>query len=90
MTDTGNRSALLSDGDFTGFKESILSEIELRVCELESLGESIRILCIQESEVPDLTCLADLGKLVSRQAMATIDFILDARTPPGFLKGQKP
>ena len=62
------------------FEEKAILHLDQSLCVMESLGQAIRIITTQEHEVPDHSCLADLGTLVSQQAMATLELLHNEKT----------
>jgi len=57
------------------FESRTLEELERAVCRLESMGTILRSLCAPDQALPDLSSLADLGTLISRQAMEALDLL---------------
>ena len=52
-----------------------IAELERCLCKLESLGCILESLCDPERELPDVTALADLGRIIAAEAMEGLDLL---------------
>ena len=57
-------------------------QLDKTICKLESLGTILTQLTTMESQDPDLSSLADLGRLISEQAMIALDLAHGFREDP--------
>ncbi len=58
----------------------VMEELERGACRLESLGTILSHLCDPDAHrTPDLGSLADLGSLISRQAMDLLELLGEKR-----------
>ena len=55
--------------------------LDTTICKLESLGTILTQLATMENQYPDLSSLADLGRLISEQAMIALDQVHGFREP---------
>ena len=62
------------------FAETVTHEMDTTFCKLESLGSMLTQLSTMENQAPDMTALADLGRLISEQAMKGLDLISKGKT----------
>ena len=58
-----------------------ITELDKTICKLESLGSILIRLVENESQEPDFSELADLGRIISEQAMTALDLLHDQRPP---------
>ena len=57
--------------------EGTVKELERSISRLESMGTILEDLCAPDRDIPDLTSLADLGSLISQQAMMGLDLLAE-------------
>ena len=53
-------------------------ELEKTICALESLGRLLTTVSLAEDTEIELDCLADLGRVISQQAMKALDYVLES------------
>lgn len=58
-------------------EDTVIEELERAVCRMESMGTILNSLCGPDRDAPDLTSLADLGSLMSRQAMDALNLLAE-------------
>ncbi len=63
------------------FDESTVEELERTASRLESMGTILQDLCAPDRDVPDLDALADLGSLISQQALMGLDLLAEKKQP---------
>ena len=61
------------------FENALVEEMEKALSRLESMGTILASLCGPDREMPDLTSLADLGHLIAREAMDTLNLVTDEK-----------
>lgn len=69
------------------FQDSVIDDLESILCKMKSLGTILTHLSTMECQEPDMTSLADLGKIIQEQMIIGLDVIEDSQeiTDP-FLK----
>jgi hypothetical protein len=55
----------------------IVEKVDQSLCTLVSLGQILTALMNSDVQLPESTCLADLGKVIAKEAETTLEFILD-------------
>jgi len=58
-------------------EDTVMEELERAVCRLESMGTILASLCAPDQALPDLSSLADLGSLISRQSMDVLSLLAE-------------
>ena len=61
------------------FDESEVTDMEIALCKLNSMGELLTVACTTESVEPSLETLADLGRVISELADRTMNQVQDGR-----------
>ena len=69
------------------YEDSIIEDLELILCKMKSLGTILTHLSTMECQDPDMTSLADLGRIIQEQTTTGLEVIEDGKeiTDP-FLK----
>ena len=61
-------------------KKDEFDQMEKTLCQLESLGTAVSVMCDGDHEVLDFSTVHDLGALISKEANEILDLLLDAKT----------
>ena len=59
------------------FDEQTVDSLDRSICTLHSMGKILAHLATMEEQEPDLSTLADLGRVVVREAKAALDLLGD-------------
>jgi len=76
---TCGRTGVTSEATIMNYviEERVMEELERAVCRLESMGTILASLCEADRNTPDVSALADLGALISKQAMDTLNLLAE-------------
>ena len=55
-----------------------MTHLEALLCRLESMGAILTALCDPDHKPPEISSLADLGRVISRDAMEGLDLMAEA------------
>ena len=61
------------------FPDDQIAEIDEALCRLHSLGTVVMQLSIMECQEPDLTAMADVGRIITEVAMETLNMVQDGK-----------
>ncbi len=69
------------------YENKLITNLDHTICKLESLGTVLTHLATMECQAPDMTALADIGRLIAEHATAALDMLYEGNeiTDP-FLK----
>jgi hypothetical protein len=59
------------------YADQTILEVDAALCQLHSLGTVVTQISNLESEEPDLTALADIGRIITSLSMNTLNVIQD-------------
>jgi len=54
-----------------------LTHLDEAICKLESMGTILTLLATTEAEEPEMTSLADLGRIIQSLAMEALEIVSD-------------
>jgi hypothetical protein len=60
-----------------GYSDQTIMDVDVALCQIHSLGTVVTQISNLESEEPDLTALADLGRIIASLSMNTLNVIQD-------------
>ena len=61
------------------YSDERIEEIDLALCRLHSMGTVVAQLSIMECQEPDLTAMADVGRIITEVAMDTLNKVQDGQ-----------
>ena len=57
------------------FDEAAINHLDQSICQLESMGTMLTHLATMETQKPDLTSLADLGRMIKQHAGTALEIL---------------